>query len=246
MLHVRRRNLLLLSAAILIVRSLESDTASADTLDLPVLVGILTQTTSMVSTMANMLISLKNQLQRLDQMVQHLDPSSFQQVIGLIEQSEFTYDSLTSDVNGMGYRLTAVNNQFHRLFPSSYAGTPPSNFAAIRSGWHNEVLASSQVAARSQASLSALQDNTTQVAAILANSRDADGVVAQLQGITQLLGIMVQQNNTVIQSLTTTGRVIADMAAAQASDHQLSAEQRSRSLANYTDKGDPVPPMALP
>ncbi len=163
--------------------------------------------------------------------------------MGLIQQSQYTFNSLTSDINTMGYRMNQVNAQFQKLFPSSYAGTPSSAFQANRAAWHNEILGASMVAARSQGSLSTLQDNTDQATLILAQSGGSDSIVAQLQAVDQMLGVMVSQNNTIIQSLTTTGRVLADVAAANASEHLLSDERTQRDLDNYTYRGAPVPPV---
>ena len=75
----------------------------------------------------------------------------------------------------------------------------------------------SMVAQRSQSNLSTIQSNTDQATAILANSSGADGVVAQLQAINQMLGIISSQMNSLISVLDTTGRVTADMAATLAS-----------------------------
>jgi len=103
--------------------------------------------------------------------------------------------------------------------------------------------ASTEVAARSQSALATLQKNNEAAAAILRNSQKSEGVVGQLQAANQMLGVIQSQNSTLIQSLTTTGRVLANVAGTQASERQLSREKKRRQLEGYRERGAEVPPM---
>jgi conjugal transfer/entry exclusion protein len=215
--------------------------------DIPFLVGILTQTISTVADLASMLITLKAQLDAMNTMLSNLDSASFDSVSSLVSNTDFSLDALSGDVASMGYTLQSVNSQFLTLYgTSAYAALPITQFDALYGKWEDEVLSSAQVAARAQASLSTLAGTATEAAAILARSQSSDGQVAQMQAIVQMLGIMQSQDGAVIQSLTTTGRVLTSTAARTAAERQLSREKKRRHLLNYTYRGPDVAPMTMP
>jgi conjugal transfer/entry exclusion protein len=115
------------------------------------------------------------------------------------------------------------------------------------SQWNQEIRGASQIAARQQTTLSTLDDHANQTAAVLQQSQTATGVVAQLQLVAQLIGITNAQLILINQTLATTGRVLTDMAAAGASERQLSVAKKQDNLSHYTDKGPAVPvPTELP
>ena len=66
----------------------------------------------------------------------------------------------------LGYTLQSVNGQFHQLYLSDYRKIPLAQFDSLYGRWEDEILASAQVAARSQAALSTLQSSSTEAAAI--------------------------------------------------------------------------------
>jgi P-type conjugative transfer protein TrbJ len=215
--------------------------------DIPFLIGILAQTTSTVADLASMLVTLTAQLDAMNTMLSNLDASTFDSVSAIVTNTDFSVDVLTSDVASMGYTLQSVNNQFLTLYGTSgYAALPLTKFDALYGQWEDEVLSSARVAARSQATLSTLETSASAAAAILSQSQQSDGQVAQMQAIVQMLGLMQAQNGALIQSLTTTGRVLTSSAATAAAEKQLSREKKRRHLSNYTYRGPDVAPMAMP
>jgi conjugal transfer/entry exclusion protein len=225
-----------------------SKDASADLWggDIPILVGILTQAVATVSNLASMLVSLKQELDAMNTMLSALDASSFESVLALIGNTDLSYAELTADVASLGYTLQSVNSQFHGLYQTDYRKIPFAQFDSLYGRWEEEILASAQVAARSQATLSTLQNSSTEAAAILQRAASSDGQVAQMQSIVQMLGLMQSQNNSLLQSLTTTGRVLTATAADSAAMRNLSREKKRRQLAGYTSRGPAVPPMNMP
>jgi hypothetical protein len=214
--------------------------------DIPILVGILTQAVATVSNLAGMLVNLKQQLDAMNTMLSALDAASFQSVLALIGNTDLSYAELTANIASIGYTLQSVQTQFHALYASDYRKLPLSQFDPLYGRWEDEILASAEVAARSQTTLSTLQNNASQAATILEKASVASGEVAQLQSIAQMLGVMQSQNNSLLQSLATTGRVLTSSAAKSAAERQLSREKKRRQLANYTSRGAPVPPMSMP
>jgi len=115
-----------------------------------------------------------------------------------------------------------------------------TQFPAVETGWSNEILASSQIAARSQSSLSDTQALTDAAAQILSYLGSADSTVAQLQLVTQMLGVVSQQMTMLVQNLATTGRAMVETGASTASEQQLSTERKRRNRVDYTSRGNPV------
>jgi conjugal transfer/entry exclusion protein len=161
----------------------------------------------------------------------------------LVRSNQLSYEQLTNGTTSIGYTLNNVNAQYRSIFKSDFHATPLSDFDSRYARWHEEILASTEVASRSQSALATLQRNNEAAAAILRNSQTSAGVVGQLQAVNQMLGVIQSQNNTVIQSLTTTGRVLANVAGTQASERQLSREKKRRQLEGYRERGAEVPPM---
>jgi len=243
-----RRHAVFAVLATLAERLLEPTEARADLWggDVAVLSGILTQAIATVVNLANLLQTVQQELSATQTMLSTLDGQSFEAVLGIVNDATFSLSALTANVSSIGYTLGSVNSQFQKLYAGSYANVPLSQFDAMYGQWEGEILSSAEVAARSQATLSSLQNNATEAAAILAGSRASDGEVAQMQSVVQMLGLVQSQNNSVLQSLETTGRVLTATAAKDAAERQLAREKKRRHLAGYTSRGPSVPPMAMP
>jgi conjugal transfer/entry exclusion protein len=211
--------------------------------DLPLLGGILTQALATVSNLASMYETLKSQLATLERTLSHLSLSSFSDVMQTIRSTQFTYNMIAGDVRSIGYTINAVNQRYRQLFPNDVTTQKPAEMRATAAGWHQETLDAAIVAQRSQSSLSTIQNNTDRATAILSTSSGADGIVAQLQAVNQMLGVISSQMNSMISVLDTTGRVTADMAATNASQNVISIEKKNRNLDNYTDRGPQTPVM---
>jgi conjugal transfer/entry exclusion protein len=240
-----RRHVLLASAVALLQQMLRAEAARADLWggDLGLLSSILAECISTVSTLSSMATTLGQQLGDMSTMLSRLDPQSFEELAQLLDSNEMSFEVLAGDVNSIGYTLEQVNTDFQNAYSGDYTKTAPEAFDALYKRWADEILASAKVAARSQATLSSLESNTHQAKAILSRSASSDGEVAQMQAIVQMLGLIQGQNTAVVQSLTTTGRVLTTTAATTAAERHLARERRARALANYLDPGPAVPPI---
>jgi conjugal transfer/entry exclusion protein len=243
-----RRHLLFAALAGAVARLLRPSSARADLFggDDVILSGILAQAIAEVSTLGSMLTSIMSQLELVRTELSALDPHSFQSLYDLVDDLSLGYDALTSGIQSVGYTLASVNARFQKEFPSNLSKVPFAQFDGLYGQWQNEILAASQVAERAQTTLSRLASDAASAHAVLAHSAAAAGEVGQLQSVVQMLGLMQSQNGTLIQTLATTGRVLASTAASSASERQLSREKKKRNLANYTSRGSPVPPMRMP
>jgi P-type conjugative transfer protein TrbJ len=211
--------------------------------DLPLLAAILAQAISMVSQTASMLTQIAYQVKMLQTMIANLDHASFSSILSFINTARYTYNSLTSNVQAMSYSLSRVDSEFKQLFPGDQPppGTTVAQHRQAYQAWHQEVVGAAQVAARQQTSLETLESHAAKTQDLLSQSESSGGqVAAQLQVIAQLVGITNTELLVLNQTLSTTGRVLTDMAAASASERQLSLAQGDDARANYTGKGAPV------
>jgi P-type conjugative transfer protein TrbJ len=211
--------------------------------DLPILAGILVQAISTVTHLVEMVSAIRTQITMMERMLSHLDIQSFSDVVNLVRSSQQAYRMLVNDVHSIEYTMAGVERAYRKIFPSDVSDKKPAELRPLARAWHQETLDAALVAQRSQTSLSTLENNTNQAAAVLARSSTSEGEIAQLQAVNQMLGIMSSQLNTVIAALDTTGRVTATLAATSASEHVVSFEKKDRNLAGYTDRGDSVPVM---
>ena len=217
--------------------------------DLPLLAAILANAISTVSQLTSMLTQIAYQVGMLKTMLSQVDSGSFTSLVNFIVAARSSYSTLTSGVRSMAYTLSRVDAEYNQLYPPGPppAGTTVAQHQQQAAAWNQEIVGASQIAARQQTTLSTLDDHANQTSAILQQSQTAGGVVAQLQLVGQLIGITNAQLILINQTLATSSRVLTDMAAAGASERQLSVAKKQDNLANYTDKGAPVVvPSQLP
>jgi hypothetical protein len=218
--------------------------------DLPLLAAILANTISMVTQMTSMVTQIAYQVQMLETMIKGLDHASFTSIVSFINTARYTANSLTSGLRSMSYTLARIDGEFTQLFPGDPPpqGTTVAQHRQAYQAWHQEVVGAAQVAARQQTSLEMLETHAQKTQDLL-NQSEANGgqVASQLQVIAQLIGITNTELLVLNQTLATTGRVLTNMAAATASERQLSLTKGDDARANYTDKGPAVVvPRTLP
>jgi conjugal transfer/entry exclusion protein len=217
--------------------------------DLPLLAAILANAISTVTQVTSMLTQIVYQVGMLKTMLSQVNSGSFTSLINFVAAARSSYSTLITGVHAMAYTLSRIDAEYTQLFPPGppAPGTTVAQHQQQAAAWNQEILGASQVAARQQTTLSTLDDHAKQTGAILQQSQTAGGVVAQLQLVAQLIGITNAQLILINQTLATTSRVLTDMAAAGASERQLSMAKKQDNLANYTDKGAPVAvPSQLP
>jgi P-type conjugative transfer protein TrbJ len=228
-----------------------AEPASADIWggDVAVLVAILTQSISQALSLINLVTQTISQVKMMTTLLEQVGHGSFPALVSFINTARFSFNSLTWGIRSMSYNLSRIDSEYNSLFPS---GSPPTNqpvaqHRAQYQAWNQEVVGASQVAARQQTTLSKLDDHATQTQNVLSQSQAASGVVEQLQLIAQLIGITNSELTILNQTLATTGRVLTDMAAATASERNLSLGKSDDARAGYTDKGVPnVVPYTMP
>jgi hypothetical protein len=149
----------------------------------------------------------------------------------------------------MSFQMARIDSEYNALFPSGPppTGTPVAQHMAQYTAWNQELLGASQVAARQQTTLSNLDSQAAQTQTVLQQAQAGSGVVEELQLIAQMISITNSELLVLNQTLSTTGRVLTDLAAQGASEKQLSLGKSGDARAGYTDKGVPVPvPSTLP
>jgi P-type conjugative transfer protein TrbJ len=248
----RRR--VLATVAATTVLAILPERAEADYVDLGALTTIIGQMITQLAQYATQITQFATMIANMVQMVNYmkqelgaLKSGDFWGLIAFIETAKMSYNQLTNGVQSMAYTIGSIDNDFHRLFPSSTSGSTVADHTQYYQTWNTEVLAASQIAARQQTVLSTLDDQATQADKVLSQSENASGVVAQLQTVVEMLRLMQGQLITINQTLATASRVLADMAASQAANSALSQGKKQSSLANYTSRGAPVSvPHTLP
>jgi hypothetical protein len=210
--------------------------------DLPLLAAILAQSIMQVSNLASMLTQIISQVRMMSTMLKAADSGNLQALVSFIAAARSSYNTLTYGVRSMTYSLARIDAEYKQLFPGDQPapGTTVAQHKEQYRAWHQEVVGAAQIAARQQTNLETLDDHAAKTQVILQQSQAADGIVAQLQLIAQMIGITNAQLILMNQTLSTTGRVLTDAAAAGASERQLSQSKNDDSRDGYTDKGLPV------
>jgi hypothetical protein len=191
--------------------------------DVAVLLAILTQSISQAISLTNLVLQTANQVRMMTTLLHQVASGSFPALIALINTARYTFNSLTWGVRAMSFQMAHIDAEYNALFPSGPppTGTPVAQHMAQYTAWNQEVLGASQVA--------------------------GSGVVEELQLIAQMISITNSELLVLNQTLSTTGRVLTDLAAQSASEKQLSLGKSGDARAGYTDKGVPVPvPSTLP
>lgn len=242
---VRRRAVIAVAAALpaaLLTGSARADLFGGDVAELA---AILSELIQQGINLSNQLQQIQAQVTLTRQTLKQLDPSSFTGLSSLLSaynNTKYTVDSLTGQVNAIRYTIADVNRDFDRLFPRNRGGWK-SFSADQRNGrydeWNSEITGASLVAMRTQSRLSDVQAMNAQAELALAASRSADGEVRQLQALNQMLAIVQAQMSTLIQLLSTGSRVSADLAAASAGEKLMTSDAKSRRRDGYTNKGAP-------
>jgi P-type conjugative transfer protein TrbJ len=217
--------------------------------DVAVLLAILTQSISQAISLTNLVLQTANQVRMMTTMLRQAASGSFPALISLINTARYTFNSLTWGVRAMSFQMAHIDAEYSALFPSGPppTGTPVAQHMAQYTAWNEEVLGASQVAERQQTSLSNLDSQAAQTQTVLKQAQAGSGVVEELQLIAQMISITNSELLVLNQTLSTTGRVLTDLAAQSASEKQLSLGKESDARAGYTDKGVPVPvPSTLP
>ncbi len=201
------------------------------------------QAVQIVANTAQQIQLMQSQIQNQLQSLKSINPTTFAGIKALLSQGQFTYAMLQGDVTTIGYNINQVNRDFDLLFPKSqsqWRNVGYSDFNTYYDRWNGEVTTSSKVAIRAQASISTLDANNRAIASILdAANSSSTGEVRQLQLINQQLSLIHTELGSLVQNLSTVGRVITDWTAGSVGERMMSRERARRRLDGYTSRGRP-------
>lgn len=240
-----------LSCSVLALPLTTAESARADFFggDLPLLAAILGDAITTVAHLATMITQAAYQIQMLETMAKALKHPSFASVMQFIGSARMAFNSLMWGIRSLTYTLNRLDSEFNQLFPSDHpAHAPVAQHQEQYRQWHQEIVASSQIASRQQTTVSSLDEHAAKMQDLVQQSESQSGAtVAQLQIIVQSLAVIAGELINLNQTLATTGRVLTDVAAAEASGQLLSAQKKDDHRANYTYKGTPnIVPSKLP
>jgi conjugal transfer/entry exclusion protein len=198
------------------------------------------QFASMISQFASMLAQMIAMVNLMKTELSALKSGDLMALLSFVETAQMGYRELTGGVQSMAYTMGQIDGDFKRLYSKNTSSIPFQQRDQVYNQWNTEILAASLVAARQQTVLATLDAQAAQANTVLEHSQNASGEVAQLQAVVEMLRLMEGQLITINQSLASAGRVLADIAASDASNRQLSRGKKQSSLANYTSRGAPV------
>ena len=245
---LNRRRVLAAGAAVtlagLVPAPAQADLWGADLGPLTTIVGQMitqiAQFATQIGQFGTMISNMVNMIKLMNTELSALSHGNLMALWAFIQTARMAYGQLTNNIHSMAYTMNAIDADFKKLFPQDTSNIPVAQRAQYYNSWNTEVLSASQIAARQQTVLSTLDQQASQADTVLQNSQNASGVVAELQTVVQMLRLMEGQLLTINQSLATAGRVLADMAAAEASNRQMSETTKQNSLAGYTNAGPSV------
>lgn len=202
------------------------------------------QTAQLVQNTGQQLQMMQSQLQYQLQNLKSINPTSINNMLALLNQGTFTYAMLQGDLSTMGYTVRTVNTNFNRLFPKSqnqWKTVRSSDFNGYYDGWNNEITSSSLAAFRAQAALSTIDANNKAAQNILlAANSSSTGEIRQLQLVNQQLALIHTELASLVQNLSTVGRVFTEWTAASTGEQMMERERGRRRLDNYTSRGAPA------
>ena len=201
------------------------------------------QTAQIVENTAQQLQAMQAQLRYQIQNLSTINPASISGLLSLINQSQMTFNMLQGDLHSIGYTVGLVNGSFNRLFPknqSQWKNVRSSDFGTYYDNWNNEITTSSLAAFRAQTAVSTLDANNAAIQKILLAANSAStGEIRQLQLANQQLALIHTELASLVQNLSTVGRVITEWTAASTGEQMMERERASRRLQNYTSRGAP-------
>jgi P-type conjugative transfer protein TrbJ len=201
------------------------------------------QTAQLVENTAQQLQTMQAQLRYQIQNLSTINPASISGLLSLINQTQMTFNMLQGDLNSIGYTVGLVNGNFNRLFPKNqnqWKNVRYSDFNTYYDNWNNEITTSSLAAIRAQTAVSNLDGNNAAIQKILLAANSAStGEIRQLQLVNQQLALIHTELASLVQNLSTVGRVITEWTAASTGEQMMERERANRRLQNYTSRGAP-------
>lgn len=199
----------------------------------------------------NQVTQLQNQATQIQyklKSLKTLGSGSFNQLNGLLNGNINDLGAFLSSVNGIGYTLGSIRNQYDALFPqgTKWENVKMSEYSKYFGDWNDEVTNSARSSMEAQSVLSRLQSNYQQMIGILSQSRSADGEVRQLQASNEMLSVIGTQMGDLTHTMAATGRVIATAEAAGAAEKRASQRAAELSMQDFTKSSEVKPVYSKP
>lgn len=187
--------------------------------------------TNAVRQVANQVQMIQHQVQSIQYQVQSLKTlgqGRFTELAANLNMQLGQLDGMMQTVNGVSYRINAVQGQFRQLFPadSDWSTKPLNQYGDYYRRWSDQIQDASLAAMKSQAVIDNIRRYTADAQAVLAQSQGADGEVRQLQSVNQLLAVLTSQLGDMTLAMTTSARLGASAAAAAQAEQDAQRELR--------------------
>lgn len=185
--------------------------------------------TNAIKQVTNQVLMIQNQVQSIQYQLQSLKTlgqGRFTELAANLDNQLGQLDAMMQTVNGMSYRLNAVQGQFQQLFPanSDWPTKPFNQYGDYYRRWSDQIQDASLAAMKSQAVIDNIRRYNADTQAVLTQSQGADGEVRQLQSVNQMLSVLTSQLGDMTLAMTTSARLSASAAAASQAEQDAQRE----------------------
>lgn len=217
---------LLLSA--LVFHTLPAHAQGIPVIDVSAIAQMITQVANQMEQISNQVQMIENQARTL----QTLGGGSFGELNGNLSQQVGQLNAVMNRVQGIGYQLGGIEQEFNQLFPpgTNWQSVPTQDVAPYYQRWSSQLQDASRTAMDSQGVVRNVQRNVSAAQGILADAQASDGEVRQLQATNEMLALLATQLGDMTMTMATTGRVTASAAAAAQTRSDVEAELQRRFL----------------
>jgi|GEM_PF-2228473 len=206
-------------------------------------VNWLAQFNQMVDQIENQVSQIEHQVTQIgnqQQTLETLTSGDFGEISDYLLRNAYELNRLINSVKSISYDVQSIQDEFDTLFPEDWESIDIKEFEPYFKKWNTELTDASRVAMESQAIINTIEENNETAESILAKIPDAAGEVRQLQSTNEMLALVNNNLGTITQTLVTSGRVSATLAAQTAAEKAARKEAGRRAIANYTDLGKPA------
>lgn len=201
-------------------------------------VAILLQAVQTVEQLRASVEHLKGMLDRAETMLKKANLRSLQGVKSLIKEARQMDQDVMHEVKLMGFNAKKVVSEVRSFYDVN--DVKPEDMRKKARTWNTVIGESSRAAMIAQTNVESLQKRAQTQQDLLDDSKDADGIVAQLQLVVRNLALLHQSMESMQRSLDTGMRVTASMAAKASSTEDMAEKHNELRMKGYTDK----PPAA--
>lgn len=179
--------------------------------------------------------SMRRQVDSLRQSARLLQPRSYGDLLTTLRRNQSNYMRFANQLTALGYTIERVEGQFARLFPSEerVRNQSTSEFLTVNRNLNRELSQSSLVAMQAQSTLGDIQNTNLAAQRIIQQSEGNNSQVAQIQLAMQMLTVMDRNLQSIIQTVSTAGRVASNRAAAEVTGRRIVRERRRRDVESY-------------